>query len=130
MLSYLAKITQGQVSLGSLCESLHLILVTECLNEKGWSILCCPLVLFRILAEWENYGINWHLHNCKEKGWNNVSKSPATLHYTKYDSENYCSKFTFDDELVDFHFGKYSSSWSFYCILSIIAMLNAGVSPL
>lgn len=66
-------------SLGSLCKSLRLILVTESFNEKGRSILCCPM-LFRILAEWENDGVNWHLHNCKEKGCNYISKSPANLH--------------------------------------------------
>ena len=76
------KIIWGDISLGSLCKSLHIILVSQSFNEKRWSIMCCSM-LFRVLAEWENDGVNWHLYNCKEKSCNNISKSPANLHYTK-----------------------------------------------
>lgn len=73
------KIIQWDTLMGTLSESLHLILVIKSFNEKGRRILGCPLVFFRILAEWEDDGINWHLHHCKEKSGNDITKTPAHL---------------------------------------------------
>lgn len=83
--------------MGSLSESLHLILVIKSFNEKRRCILGCPLVLFGILAEWKDDGIYRHLHHSKEKSGHDVTKTPAHLrtHKLRYISINKDYKNTF-----------------------------------
>lgn len=66
----------------SLSDSLHLSLAVERLHEERRRVLCVPLMFFGVLTEWEDDGVNRHLHHGEEQGCNNVTKSPA--HLTKY----------------------------------------------
>ena len=76
----------GGFSKGLLCQSLHLILVIESLEEKRRGILSSPLVRVRILTERKDDGVDGHLHNGKEKSSYNISKAPAYLHQKQRDS--------------------------------------------
>lgn len=50
--------------------------------------MCGPLVLFGVLAEGKNDGVDRHLDNCEEKRCNHVAKTPANLHYIQLSAFN------------------------------------------
>lgn len=54
-------------------------LFIQCLHEERGSVLRVPLVLFCILAEWEDYGVNRHLDDLEEKLGNYETKGPWYL---------------------------------------------------